>query len=161
MAYTRALLAGDETAQQWLRDRAVETAVDQVRVQTAAARLIFGRDPVHIWLIHGTPIAAACIGPILDRFADLGVTFVGLDEALADPMNHGAPLITARFRNQVQKWAELKHIPIENCPPAILAEIEGVCPTPRMSEHEQMAGMMRRLARTMGAVPDPAGFQIS
>ena len=61
----------------------------------------FGRDPVHIWLIHGTPIAADCIGAILDGFAARGIEFVSLDEAMADPMNNQQPLVTRQFRNQM------------------------------------------------------------
>jgi hypothetical protein len=60
-AYIRALAAGDETAKEWLRTKFVDTAIDQLRVQAAAARTIFRRDPVHIWLIHGTAIAADCL----------------------------------------------------------------------------------------------------
>jgi len=58
-AYARATIAGDETAKAWLRQACVDTAIKQMRVQHAAARLIFGRDPVHIWLIHGTPPTAS------------------------------------------------------------------------------------------------------
>lgn len=161
LAYTRALIARDETAQAWLRERFVETAVNQLQLQAAAAQLIFGRDPIHIWLIHGTPIAAACIAAILDRFAEAGVVFVDLEEALADPMNQRQPIVTAKFRNQVQKWAEWKGVAIEDCPPAILSDLEQVCPRPGVSEPEVMEKMMLRLTRSMGMPPVQAGFSIN
>ena len=160
LAYTRALIAGDETAKAWLREKCVETAVNQLRVQHAAARLIFGRDPVHIWLIHGTPIAADCVGAILDAFAARGVEFVSLEEAMADPMNQQQPLVTPLFRNQVQKWAQVKGVPIEDCPPAILAELDGVRPLPGFDSEALLATILSNAARAAGGDVNLADFSV-
>lgn len=151
IAHLRAITRGDDTALKWLRDRYVETALKQLRVQSAAARLIFGRDPVYIWLIHGTPIAADCIGRILDGFAEAGVEFVGLDQAMADPINADhAPLITPRFLNHIMKWAELRKIPIEDCPPAILKEIDLVCPVEGMQAADVMTKVFKGISDEVG-----------
>jgi peptidoglycan/xylan/chitin deacetylase (PgdA/CDA1 family) len=158
--YARAIIAGDETAKAWLRQACVDTAIKQLGVQHAAARLIFGRDPVHIWLIHGTPIAADCIGAILDGFAARGVEFVSLDEAMADPMNNQQPLVTARFRNQIQKWAEVKGVPIEDCPPAILADLDNVCPLPGMNGEDLAEVILSTAAKAVGGVANMADLRL-
>lgn len=160
IAYMRAVASGDRQAGQWLREKCVDTAVEQLRVQTTAARLIFGRDPAHILLLHGTAIAADCTKAILDRYAALGVEFISLEEAMTDPMNRGQPVVTAKFRNQVQKWAQAKGVAIENCPPAILAEVEEVCPVDGMMGHEAMGTILSRIATAAGAQPDLSDFAI-
>lgn len=161
IAYMRAVATDDREAKKYLRVKCVETAVEQLRVQTAAARLMFDRDPAHILLLHGTAIAADCTHEILDRYAALGVEFIPLEEAMKDPMNRGQPVVTAKFRNQVQKWAELKSVTIENCPPAILAEIEEICPVEGMMGHEIMADLLLRIAKASGAKPDLSDFAIA
>jgi len=144
----RAIKAGDADGATWLRKAFVDTAENQFRVQAAAARAMFGRDPVHIWLIHGTPLAADCLGEILDRFAAAGVVFVSLDEAMAEPLNNApVPIITPRFLNQVQKWAEVKGLPIEDCPPrAMLEAIERVAPMPGLSGPEVSARVFKAIS---------------
>jgi peptidoglycan/xylan/chitin deacetylase (PgdA/CDA1 family) len=149
--YVRALSVGDQASVKWLRDAFVRTAVNQLRTQSAAARLMFGRDPIHIWLVHGTAIASDCLLEVLDAFAELGVEFVSLDEAMQDPMNQQQPLVTPAFRNQVQKWAELKGVPIDDCPPAILAELENVCPIPGLEAGQITAAILANTARAVGA----------
>jgi hypothetical protein len=146
--HLRALKSGDTEAVAWLRKAFTDTAEQQFRVQAAAARAMFGRDPVHIWLIHGTPLAADCLGAILDRFAAANVEFVSLEDAMADPMNSAAvPLITTRFLNQVQKWAEVEKAPIQDCPPlAILEAIERIAPMPGLSYPEIAARVFRAIS---------------
>jgi len=160
IAYGRAMYSGDRAAMKWLREAFVETALNQLRTQAAAARLIFGRDPVHIWLIHVTAIAADAIGAILDGFAARGVEFVSLQEAMQDPMNQQQPIVTPLFRNQVQKWAELKGVPIEDCPPAILEELDSVCPIPGMGGDELVSAIFETAARAAGAEGDISGFRV-
>lgn len=146
----RALRAGDADAVAHLRRAFVDTAEKQLRVQAVAARAMFGRDPAHIWLIHGTPLAADCLDAILDRFQAAGVVFVSLEEAMADPMNaQPVPIVTPRFLNQVQKWAALKGVPIEDCPPAILEEIDRFAPLPGHSTPEVMGRVFRAVSDSM------------
>jgi peptidoglycan/xylan/chitin deacetylase (PgdA/CDA1 family) len=148
-AYLRAIKAADSDARKWLRQALVDTAVQQLRVQASAARQTFGRNPVHIWLVHGTALTADCIGAILDGFAARGVSFVSLEEAMADQMNQQQPGVTASFLNQVQKWAEAKGIVIQDCPPAILNDVENVCMLPGLGSDELFGGIMASSAQAV------------
>jgi peptidoglycan/xylan/chitin deacetylase (PgdA/CDA1 family) len=151
IAHLRATMRGDQQALAWLRERYVQTALQQLRAHAAAARIVFGRDPVYIWLIHGTPIAADCLNTILEEFQAAGVEFVGLDEAMADPINRDhAPMITPRFLNHIMKWAELKKVPIEDCPPAILKEMDLVVPIDGLSAAEVMTKVFKGLSDEVG-----------
>jgi len=158
--YLRAMQCDDHEALSWLRKCFVETACKQLATQTAAARLMFGRDPAHIWLIHGTPIASDCIGEILDAFAARGVQFISLDEAMRDPMNQQQPLVTPLFRNQVQKWAETKGVAIEDTPPAILKRLDDVCPLPGMSGDQLFSLLLSTMATGAGAEVDLSKFRL-
>lgn len=147
----RAMRSGDADGAAYLRRAFIDTAERQLRVQAAAARAMFGRDPAHIWLIHGTPLAADCLDAILERFQAAGVVFVSLEEAMADPMNAEAvPIITPRFLNQVQKWAALRNVPIEDCPPAILEEIDRIASMPGQSTPEVMGRVFRAISDSVG-----------
>jgi peptidoglycan/xylan/chitin deacetylase (PgdA/CDA1 family) len=145
--HLRAITSGDSDALTWVRKSFIATALKQLRVHAAAARLLFGRDPIYIWLIHGTPLAADCIEQILDGFQAMGSEFVSLDEAMADPVNREpAPLITPRFLNQIMKWAEIQSVPIEDCPPAILKELELVSPIPGIEGPKIMIDVFKGLS---------------
>ncbi|HZZ87771.1 MAG TPA: polysaccharide deacetylase family protein [Caulobacteraceae bacterium] len=161
VAYLRALIAADADGLKWLRAAFVRNAVGQLRAQAAAARLIFGRDPAQILLIHGTAVVGDCLAATLDAFAAEGVQFVSLDEAMADPMNQAQPLVTPLFRNQVQKWAQAKGVPIADCPPAILAELDAIAPLPGMGGDELMAALLHAIARSVGAEADIANFSVA
>jgi peptidoglycan/xylan/chitin deacetylase (PgdA/CDA1 family) len=151
VAHWRAIGRDDREGLAWLRRVFVDTAASQLRVQAAAARAMFNRNPIHIWLIHGTPLAADCLDAILDRFEAMGVTFVSLEEAMADPMNKElVPIITARFLNQVQKWADVRGQSIEDCPPAIFDQIEKISPIAGASYAEIMTGVFKPIAEQLG-----------
>ena len=107
------------------------------------------------------PIAADCIGAILDGFAAMGVEFVSLEEAMADPMNQQQPIVTPLFRNQVQKWAQAKGVPIEDCPPAILTELDNICPLPGMNGEEMVSVILANAARDAGGDVNLADFHIA
>lgn len=148
--YWRAFKKDDREAQAYLRRTFVDTAVEQLRTQAAAARTMFGRDPVHIWLSHGTPIAGECMDEILDTFSAANVEFVSLESAMADPMYAEQPVVTDRFRNMVQKWAEAKGVAIPNVPPAILAEVEAAAPIDGYSTEEIFGEILVRLCEDVG-----------
>lgn len=146
----RAVTRGDREAVNLLRRAFADTAVAQARAQAAAARAMFGRDPAHVWLIHGTPLAADALDEILDRFEAAGAEFISLEEALEDPMNRDpVPIVTPRFLNQVQKWAALKDQPIEDCPPAVIEWLDTVCPMEGESTAEVMGRVFRAICDSM------------
>lgn len=139
-----------------LRARYVQSAVRELRVHTANARAVFGRDPVHIWLIHGTPFAADCLDRILQAFTEAGVDFVSLDEAMADPMNANVPTRTSpEFIFQVEKWALALGVPVNDLHPRVLAEIETLHPAPGESAMDVTEVMRRTIAEGSGAVVRP------
>ena len=153
--HMRVAQAGDADAMAWLRGQFVITALKQLQLQAATARALFGRDPIYIWLIHATPLAADCLDEILSRFQMAGVEFAGLEEAMADPLNQQpAPLITPRFLNHIQKWAVHTGLPLEECPPVILSEVEELHPMEGLTYGEVMSRVFR-------AVADEAGGEFS
>jgi hypothetical protein len=151
MAHVRVARSGDKQAMSWLRRKFVTTAMEQLKLHVSTARKLFGRDPVYIWLIHATPLAADCLDDILAEFQMSGVEFTGLDEAMEDPINQKqAPLITPRFLNLIQKWAVYKDIPIEEGPPAFLSEIESIHPMEGLAYAEVMAQVFKSVAKEAG-----------
>jgi peptidoglycan/xylan/chitin deacetylase (PgdA/CDA1 family) len=143
----RASISGDWSAVEIVKKRFVQTALQQLGSHVAAARQVFARDFPHIWLIHGTPLAAECLPEILDRFAEASVTFISLAEAMQDPAN-SAPtgVVTPRFLNQIQKWAHIDGFSLPDCPPAVLAELEKLCPMPGLSSREMMGSIFGSIA---------------
>jgi peptidoglycan-N-acetylglucosamine deacetylase len=85
-AYTRCVTQHDEKSIAWLKVHVVEEAARNVRVSNALARLLFGRDIAHILLLHVGAFDAVMLDTILKDFRAKGVTFIPLDEALADPV---------------------------------------------------------------------------
>ncbi|TCP42615.1 peptidoglycan/xylan/chitin deacetylase (PgdA/CDA1 family) [Tamaricihabitans halophyticus] len=153
--YWRTLLTGDDQARHWVQDKIVEAAVAQLRSQTAIARKVHGRDPVHIGLMHGTAAMADTAERIIEAYMALGVEFVTLEEAMRDPANAIHPPITTKmFRNTTQKWAEFAGVETEGTPPReLLAEVRAVSPVEGMSEEEILGTIMFNTVQPFGAQP--------
>ncbi|GAC86251.1 hypothetical protein GP2_066_00050 [Gordonia paraffinivorans NBRC 108238] len=101
--YYRAKVNRDEDALAMLRNSYVDAAEFHLRSHSAAARELWGTDVPCIWLIHATPIACDMLGAILDRFTQIGVEFIGLDEAMRHPSNKLLPPVTHQFRNHMER----------------------------------------------------------
>lgn len=82
-AYIRCSAQGDRESIAWLKDHIVDDAARHLRESEALAKLLFGREIVQILLIHGGAFDAVMLDAILKDFRAKGVTFVALDEALA------------------------------------------------------------------------------
>lgn len=156
-AYWRTLKADDREGIAFLRRAFVDAALHELRLHAANGRAVFGRDPVHIWLIHGTPLGGDCLDEILDRFEAANVRFVSLEEAMADSMNALVPpRVSPEFIHQVEKWALVHGVPVDDRPPAILEEIERLNPAPGESAAEIRARQQALIAeRLVGAKPAP------
>ena len=155
-AYWRTLKRDDREGVAFLRREFVNAALHELRLHAANARAVFGRDPVHIWLIHGTPLGGDCLDEILDRFEEAGVRFVSLEEAMADPMNALVPpRVSPEFIHQVEKWALVHGVPVDDRPPAILEEIEKLNPAPGESAAEIRARQLASIAQRLGARTAP------
>lgn len=147
--FWRAHKLGDQQALAFLRKSFVDTAIDQLRLHTAAGHAMFGRIPPQIWLAHGSPIAGECMGQILDAFAAAGVEFISLEEAMSDPFYAVQPVITERFRNQTQKWAQSKSVLMPGVPPLILDELDNVAFMEGHSTGEVFHDILLRLCKAM------------
>src|SRR5262245_40839427 len=155
-AYWRTVKRDDREGVAFLRREFVNAAVHELRLHAANARAVFGRDPIHIWLIHGTPLGGDCLDEILDRFEAAGVQFVSLDEAMADPMNAiTPPRVSPEFIHQVEKWALVHGVPVDDRAPAILEEIEKLNAAPGESAAELRARQLASIAARLGARPMP------
>ena len=156
-AYWRTLQCDDREGIKFLRRAFVETAMHEMRLHAANGRAVYGRDPVHIWLIHGTPLGGDCLDEILDQFEAAGVQFVSLDEAMSDPMNALVPpRVSPEFIHQVEKWALVHGVPVDDRPPPILEEIEKLNPMPGGSAIEIRARQQASIAAHLpGAKPGP------
>lgn len=84
-AYSRCVTQGDDKLVAWLKAHVVDSAERHLRNSKSVARLLFGRDIVHILLIHLGRFDALMLDAILRDFRRKGVKFVTLDEALAEP----------------------------------------------------------------------------
>ncbi len=155
-AYCRVLKRGSAEEAVGLRRAYVDSALHELRVHAANARAVFGRDPVHIWLIHGTSIAADCLEDILDRFREADVDFVPLDDAMSDPMNARIPpRVSPEFIFQVEKWALALGVPVNDRHPPILDEIEKLHPAAGEMQAEITLRMREHIASATGAVVQP------
>src|SRR6185295_9737607 len=155
-AYWRTVKRDDREGIAWLRREFVNAALHELRLHAANARAVFGRDPAHIWLIHGTPLGGDCRDEILDRFEAAGVRFVSLREAMADPMNALVPpRVSPEFIHQGEKWALVHGVPVDDRPPPILEEIELLNPAPGESAADIRAMQQASIAERLGARPAP------
>ena len=127
-----------------------------MRLHAANGRAVYGRDPAHIWLIHGTPLGGDCLDEILDCFEAAGVQFISLEEAMADPMNALVPpRVSPEFIHQVEKWALVHGLPVDDRPPPILEAIERLNPAPGESAAEIRVRQQASIAERLGARPAP------
>ena len=159
IAYQRALALRDLEAQRWIENQLVTTAVEQTRIQAAAAATALGRSPAHILLVHGTTVAGATLDRVLAELARHGVEFITSEEAMRDPANViGSPLTTRKFRNSSQKWAEFAGVEMDDVPPAILDDLEDAVQLEGQSWNEVLGSAMAEWARRIPFEPTPADF---
>jgi peptidoglycan/xylan/chitin deacetylase (PgdA/CDA1 family) len=152
--YDRARRLDREADLKWLQDRFVETAVSCLRGQVAASQKNFGRCPTHISLIHNSPIAADTYDRVLEAYADAGVEFVTLEEAMRDPANLiVAPGVNRNFRNLTQRWAEALGVDVDGTPPEVLEELDAVAPIDGWDSLTLFSKALDGMARGTGAQP--------
>lgn len=159
--YLRALHDKDEDVRNRIIDLFVETAIDQFIRQVTASYQILGRQQIHIGLLHGTAVTGDAADRVLAGLKGLGVEFVTLEEAMADPANSIPPAtITPMFRNFTQKWAEIENVPLEGVPPReAIAEVRELLPIEGMDEATIFGDMFGQMAAGLdGCVPDFDNF---
>lgn len=148
--HTRSHLNGDKESLTMLRQSYVEAAVAQLREAAKAARLVFGRDIPHIWLIHGTPIAMDTLDDILTAFKRLGVRFVSLDHAMKDVAHRAMPQVSPKFVNQLQRFCLGQGISIDKMIPSMLHAVLQASPREGMDSIALYENLLRGLCERAG-----------
>ena len=152
--YDRAVSMGSSDDAAWLRDKFVETAVSCLRSQVEASERNLGRIPAHISLIHNSAIAADTYDRVLEAYAEAGVEFVTLEEAMRDPANLiVVPGANPHFRNLTQRWAEVLGVKIEGSPPSVLDELDAIAPIEGRDAEALFSKALAGMARGTGAKP--------
>jgi peptidoglycan/xylan/chitin deacetylase (PgdA/CDA1 family) len=90
--YARCRDAADERGIAALRTTYLERATEMLDWHRAAALQAFERPISHVLLLHGGAFTAEMIDELLSAYEQRGVTWVTLDEALADPVYRDVPL---------------------------------------------------------------------
>lgn len=84
-AYARCLIQQDEKSIAWLKGHIVDAAEYRLRASKTVSQILFHRDIPQILLVHDGAFDAVMLDTIMKDFRSKGVTFITLDEALADP----------------------------------------------------------------------------
>jgi len=154
--YYRAVVSKDEDAKRMLQETYVSSAVGQLAEYAQLARRLFGQDIPLIWLIHGTAIATDTLGTILNAFAESGVEFVPLPEAMSHPAHFAMPPCNSEFlRNHLQRYAIAAGIPEPHLDPELFGRVITAAPVEgydTVTVFEQR--MLKPLAQRAGAAYD-------
>jgi peptidoglycan/xylan/chitin deacetylase (PgdA/CDA1 family) len=126
--YFRAKTNDDHDALEMLRSTYVQAALDQLTAHSRSAKEMFGGDVPLIWLIHGTPITVDTLDTILSEFADLGVEFIDLPEAMRHPANFGMPPVETRFANHLQRYAFAAGLTPPEVSPELMHQVMAASP---------------------------------
>lgn len=150
--HLRCMTCGDMDAVNLLRDAYVHTAIRQLRNSCRMAKVLTGKVPRMVFLLHATALTADCTERILERLAGLGVKFITLEEAMIDPFIHeDPPFLTDKFYNQTMKWAALKGLSLEESPPAILEQLNAIHPLSGPSTQQLFGEILQTIAADVGA----------
>jgi peptidoglycan/xylan/chitin deacetylase (PgdA/CDA1 family) len=90
--YVRCLAAKSERGVEALRSTYLARAMQMLDWHRAAALDAFGRPIAHVLLLHAGVFTAEMIDELLDAYEARGVVWIGLDEALTDPVYRDVPL---------------------------------------------------------------------
>lgn len=90
--YVRCLDAKSERGVEALRATYLARSIELLEWHRAAALDAFGRPIAHVLLLHAGAFTAEMIDELLDAYEARGVVWIGLDEALADPVYRDVPL---------------------------------------------------------------------
>lgn len=130
--YQRSLITGDVEAQARLEDLHVQGAIEGLEKHAASARAMFGTNVPHIWMVHGTPLAARTIGRIVEAYRQRGVQFISLEKAMQHPVNFSMPPVQDTFSNHLQRYAIAAGIAKPDLSEELFGEILFKCPVDGM-----------------------------
>lgn len=125
--YARCLDRRDQAAIAALKKNYLDDARLSLRWADAAARALFGRPIEQILLLHVGAFDALVIDDLLTEYERLGVRFVSLERALADPVYAGEPRAPraweGTFLSQVREARDEDEPPEPNLPEALLGAL--------------------------------------
>jgi peptidoglycan/xylan/chitin deacetylase (PgdA/CDA1 family) len=114
-AYTRCLNQQDEKSIAWLKSHVVDAAEGRLRASKKVSEILFHRNIPQILLIHDGAFDAVMLDTILRDFRSKGVTFIKLDEALADPAYKTNPKYASPGgRTFLEQIAESRQLDVEH-----------------------------------------------
>jgi len=127
--YARCLARHDDKAISALKKSYLDDAVVWLHWADAAARALFGRSIEHILLLHIGAFDSLVIGDLLTEYEKLGVRFVPLERALADPayaVEQRAPrALGGTYLEQVRESRGVTDPPEPSLPDALLDALCG------------------------------------
>jgi peptidoglycan/xylan/chitin deacetylase (PgdA/CDA1 family) len=125
--YARCLARHDEKAIAALKTSYLDDARLSLQWADAAARSLFGRPVQQILLLHIGAFDALVIDELLTQYEKLGVRFVSLDQAMADPIYAVEPRAPraweGTFLAQVREARGVGDPPEPNLPEALLGAL--------------------------------------
>jgi peptidoglycan/xylan/chitin deacetylase (PgdA/CDA1 family) len=83
--YKRCMLKNDVAAVEWMKREFLEHGIQKLAQSRESGRRLFGREVPQILLLHAGAFDSQIIDEFIARYLAAGVTFITLEEALADP----------------------------------------------------------------------------
>jgi peptidoglycan/xylan/chitin deacetylase (PgdA/CDA1 family) len=109
-AYIQCLAKKDQKSVDWLKGHVLDDAERHFREASAFAQELFGRNIVHILLLHDSALNSTMLDVILADLRAKSVRIVTLDEALRDPTYALNPNTTDRGRTFLEQVAESRGV---------------------------------------------------
>jgi peptidoglycan/xylan/chitin deacetylase (PgdA/CDA1 family) len=130
-AFARCSGTGDGKGVDALRALYRRAAREALLEADVRAKTLFGRRIRQIVLLHAEAFTAEMIDALLDEYAALGVRFVSLDDALADPVYESDPRVARSWGSPFLVQVELaRHGDIPLIEPPEHAELATACHSP-------------------------------
>jgi peptidoglycan/xylan/chitin deacetylase (PgdA/CDA1 family) len=131
-AFARCASAQDAPGLDELRELYRNAARQALLDADARARALFGRRIRQIVLLHAEAFTAERIEALLQEYEALGVRFVSLDDALADPVYHTDPRVARSWGSPFLVQVELaRHGDVPLVEPREHAELAAMCHSSR------------------------------
>lgn len=127
-SHARCARDGDSVGTQRLRARYRAAAREALLAADAKARRLFGRPIPQILLLHAGEFSALLMDELIAEYAAMGVRFVSLDEALADPVYALDPRVARSFGSPfLEQVAFAQRGETESTPWPPHAELAALC----------------------------------
>jgi peptidoglycan/xylan/chitin deacetylase (PgdA/CDA1 family) len=127
-AWARCARGGSEPTLEVLRALYRESARKELLAADALARELFGRPIRHILLLHAGAFTAGMIDDLVEQYEALGVRFIPLDDALADPVYQLDPSVARSWGSPFLAQVEASRgVPARAAPWPPHGELAALC----------------------------------